>query len=243
MVTKLLKFFQKKRTIEERVKQIQAGDNQEKNKLIQEYIPFIQKTASQQLGRYIEVENDDVYSISLMAFNEAIDKYVMEKGSFLSFASMVIKSRIIDQLRKEAKSSSEIFISTLENSDDGDCIANIATVDSFENRIEAKEDMELLLKRMAIFKVTLDDLVNESPKHLDTRLMAIRIGRYVYENQDLKEKLIKTQSLPANDLILQMQVSKKILQRSRKFIIAIVLILDSNLETLKYYISQIERRG
>lgn len=243
MVTKLLRFFQKKSTIEDRVKQIQAGDFQEKNKLIQEYIPFIQKTASQQLGRYIEIENDDIYSISLMAFDEAIDKYNMEKGSFLSFASMVIRSRIIDQLRKGTRSSSEIFLSTLEKSDDADCIANIAAVDSFENRIEAREDMALLIKRMSAFKVTLDDLVNESPKHLDTRLTAIRIGRYVFENKVLKEKLAKTQNLPVNDLIMKLQVSKKILQRSRKFIIAIVLILDSDLETLKHYISQIERRG
>ena len=241
-MTKLLKLFQRKNTLEERVKEIQAGNVEDRNQLIKEYVPFIKKSASQQLERYINIENDDVYSVSLMAFNEAIDKYNEDKGSFLSFASMVIKSRIIDQLRKESKNPT-IVLSSLENSDDLDHLENIVAVESFESNIEAKEDMNLLIKRMAGFNVTLDDLVNEAPKHLDTRLMALKIGKYVFENEGLRERLIRTQNLPSNELVEQLQVSKKILQRSRKFIIAIVLILDSNLDTLKYYISQIEGRG
>ena len=241
MVTKLLKFFQKKLSLEDRIKLIQDGNDKDRNKLIEEYIPFIQKTAAQQLDRFIEMENNEMYSISLMAFNEAIDKYNRDKGSFLNFASMVIKSRIIDQLRKESKNSSFV-ISSIENNEEVEKSGALA-VDSFESKIEAKEDMNQLIKRMAEFDVTLDDLVNESPKHLDTRLMAIKIGRFIYENKELREKLIRTQNLPSSELVDQMQVSKKILQRSRKFIIAIVLILDSNLDTMKYYITQIERRG
>jgi len=241
MVTKLLKYFQKRLSLEDRIKCIQEGNDKDRNELIKEYIPFIQKTASQQLDRFIEIENNDMYSISLMAFNEAIDKYNSQKGSFLSFASMVIKSRIIDQLRKESKSSSLVF-SSIEDNENFEQ-SGLLAVDSFESKLETREDMNQLIKRMAEFDVTLDDLVNESPKHMDTRLMAIKIGRYIFENKELRDKLVKTLNLPSNQIIYELQVSKKILQRSRKFIIAIVLILDSNLDTMKYYITQIERRG
>ncbi len=240
MVTRLLRFFQKKQTLEDRIKDIQRGNEEERNNLIKEYIPYIQKTASQQLNKYIEIENNDIYSISLIAFNEAIDKYNPARGSFLSFASMVIKSRIIDELRKENRSSNVVLNSFSGNEGSEEQSGTVA-VESFEGRLEAKEDIKLLVKRMAGFNVTLEDLVSESPKHMDTRLVAIKIARHIFESEELRERLLRTRNLPSSELTAQLKVSNKILQRSRKFIIAIVLILDSNLDTMKYYISEIER--
>ncbi len=46
---------------------------------------------------------DEELSIALMAFNEAIDGYDTSKGSFLSFAKLVINRRLIDYLRKKTK--------------------------------------------------------------------------------------------------------------------------------------------
>lgn len=240
-MTKLLKFLKKNGSLEERIQNIQMGDEKEKNLLIQEYIPFIQKTISNQLGRYIEIENNDAFSIGLMAFNEAIDKYDKEKGNFLTFASMVIKSRIIDQLRRESRTSKEIFMSQLEGEENENFADNIIAVESFEERVETRVDMAALIRRMKTFGVTLDDLIREAPKHIDTRVTAIKIAKCVYENKDLRDKFIRTQNLPNVELMESLHISKKVIQRSRKFIIAIILILDSNLDTLKHYITQVER--
>ena len=240
---KILKLLKGKQTqtLEERISIIQAGNEEEKNKLIKEYIPFIQKNISQQVGKYIDINNDDLYSIGLMAFNEAINKYNQDKGSFLSFASMVIKSRVIDQLRKESKRSKEVYISQF-SSEEEDGADYLMATEGFEDKLEIKMDMKTLLQRMETFGVTLDDLVKEAPKHVDTRVNAVKIGRYVYENKALRAKFMKTNNLPVSDLIKDLDVSKKVLQRSRKFIIAVILILDSNLDTLKSYISQTEGR-
>ncbi|MBM7614742.1 RNA polymerase sigma-I factor [Alkaliphilus hydrothermalis] len=238
-ILKLLKAKQAQ-TLEDRINIIQEGDEKEKNKLIQEYIPFIQKNISQQVGKYIDINNDDLYSVGLMAFNEAINKYNQEKGSFLSFASMVIKSRVIDQLRKESKRSKEVYISQFSSEVDG--ADYLMATEGFENKLEIKMDMKTLLQRMETFGVTLDDLIKEAPKHVDTRVNAVKIGRYVYENKGLRAKFMKTNNLPVGDLIKDLDVSKKVLQRSRKFIIAVILILDSNLDTMKSYISQTEGR-
>lgn len=240
---KFLKLLKGKQTLEERINLIQAGDEVEKNRLIKEYIPFIQKNISQQMGRYIDINNDDLYSIGLMAFNEAIDKYNQDKGNFLSFASMVIRSRIIDQLRKESKRSKEVYISQFSTDEEaGNATDHIMSTDGFEDQLEMKMDMKTLLQRMESFGVSLDDLVNEAPKHIDTRINAVKIGRYVYNNKALRNKFMKTNNLPVGDLTKELDVSKKVIQRSRKFIIAVILILDSNLDTLKSYISQVEGR-
>ncbi|WP_034328119.1 RNA polymerase sigma-I factor [Alkaliphilus transvaalensis] len=238
----ILKLLKGKQSLEDRVSMIQQGNEIEKNRLIEEYIPFIQKNISQQVGKYVDIKNDDIYSVGLMAFNEAIDKYNKEKGSFLSFAAIVIRSRIIDQLRKESKGLKEVYISQFSFEEDESSLDQFTAVESFENQLEIKMDMATLIKQMEAFGVTLDDLLREAPKHLDTRIKAVEIGRYVYGQKDLKAKLMKTHNLPVTDLIRDLQVSKKILQRSRKFIIAVILILDSNLDTLKGYISQVEGR-
>ena len=168
-MTKLLNIFNWKKTLEERVKDIQEGDEDDKNNLIQEYIPFIKKVLVNQLGSYIEVENDDYFSIGLIAFNEAIEKYDEERGNFLTFASVVIKSRLIDQLRKESRRSKEVFISQLQKEDDEDYYTNdVMAVEGFEVGIETKLDFASLVHSMKDFGVSLDDLINESPKHQDS---------------------------------------------------------------------------
>lgn len=236
-MTKLLDFFRKKRTLEERIKTIQQGDKEEKEKLIKEYIPFITKILSSQLGKYIEIENDEVFSIGLMAFNESIDKYDENKGKFLTLASVVIKNRVIDYLRKEARQiSTTQFPIENENEQGG----NEGVVESFESQIELKMDMITLVERMKSYGVSLEDLVHDSPKHKKTRQTAIKIGKYVYEQQQLRDKFLRTHNLPITDLIKDLEITKKVIQGNRKFIMAVILILDSNLDTLKGYLSNKE---
>lgn len=241
-MAKLLNLFKKEVTLEERVKSIQDGDEHDKNNLIKEYIPFIKKVLSNQLGSYVQVENDDSFSVGLMAFDEAIEKYDENRGNFLTFASMVIKSRLIDQFRRESRRSNEVYFSQLQVDDDDNYSDNIMAVDSFEVSMETKLDLASLIHNMNDFGVSLDDLIVDGPKHEDTRMMAIKIGKYVFQQRELCEKFLRTKNLPTSDIMKDLNVSKKIVQRSRKFIIAIILILESDLDTLKKYISDGERR-
>ncbi|MEW9094726.1 MAG: sigma-70 family RNA polymerase sigma factor [Clostridiaceae bacterium] len=242
-MTKLLSIFKRKKTLEERVKDIQNGNEEDKNDLIEEYIPFIKKVISNQLGQYVEIENNDEFSIGLIAFNEAIGKYDEKRGNFLTFAAMVIKSRIIDQLRSKARGPKEVYISQLKCDDEDDNYhENVMAIDGFEGRIEIRSDIDTLIKDMGGYGISLEDLIKEAPKHKDTRIIAISIGRYIFENDYLKEKFLKTKNLPTSDLMRELCISKKVIQRSRKFIIAIVLILESDLDTLKEYIFYNEGR-
>ncbi|WP_315122206.1 RNA polymerase sigma-I factor [uncultured Clostridium sp.] len=242
-MTKLLDIFKRKRTLEERVKDIQKGNEEDKNDLIEEYIPFIKKVISSQLGQYVEIENNDDFSIGLIAFNEAIEKYDEKRGNFLTFASVVIKSRLIDQLRSRARRPKEVYISQLKCDDeDDDYHENVMAMDGFEGRIETRFDIATLIEDMKEYGISLEDLIKEAPKHKDTRIIAISIGRYIFENDHLKEKFLKTKNLPTSDLMRELCISKKVIQRSRKFIIAIVLILESDLDTLKEYIFYSEGR-
>ena len=67
-------------------------DLQKADDLIRDYIPFIRSEASKCISRLC-TEQDDEYSIAMIAFHEAILGYERGRGAFLSYASMLIRSR------------------------------------------------------------------------------------------------------------------------------------------------------
>ena len=109
-----LHHLKKKRSLEETILKIQQGDSKLRNDIIHSYKPFIAKTASTVCNRYI-TESDDEFSIGMIAFNEAIDKYSSEKGSSLiAFAEIIIKRRVIDYLRSQSKRKESAFGSVFD---------------------------------------------------------------------------------------------------------------------------------
>src|SRR5690606_19958765 len=83
--------------------QAQNGDEQAMENLLASYSPFMKKTAGQVCKRFIN-DQDEEFSIALSAFHEAVKGFNQEKNaSFLTFAHMVIRRRVIDYIRKEAR--------------------------------------------------------------------------------------------------------------------------------------------
>ena len=229
--------------LEKRVISAQAGNEAERNRLIREYAPFIKKNLSQQMGRFIEEENDDVFSIGLMAFNEAINHYQIERGSFLPFAATVIRNRAIDHLRKNRNASDEMPFAALGDEGSEGAVAGQVRVlwqPPPEETLSIQEEMQQLVKRLAQMGLTLDDLVQNAPKHEDTRRNAIRIARFLYEQQDLREAALRSGRMPLKRLEQECGVTKKTVDRSKQFILAVMIILDSDLETMKTYIQSVE---
>lgn len=240
-MTRILNLFKgKKETLETRLKKIKDGDKEEREKLISDYQPFIIKAITKVTNKYIETENDDEYSIGLLAFNEAIDKYDFNKGSFLSFAQLLIRNRVIDFLRKE--STGQITVSI-----DDDNVSEVEVKTALVNKdftieLDMKDQIIKFQDRLDQFGISMEELVESSPKHIDSRLNSIEIAKFIVENMDIKEELYSKKAMPVNVLIARKGVSRKVLKRNRKFIIATVLIIDSDSQLLIEYINGVERR-
>lgn len=237
-MARLINFF-KKDSLTNRLDKIKQGNKEERENLIQEYIPFIIKTVSSKTNRYIESENSEEFSIGLEAFNQAIDKYDKDKGAFIAFAELVIQSRITDYMRQTKKFNTTIPISQFEEEESYILEESLRTED-FSKEYELKDEIEEFEQSLKEFDISFSDLVKEAPKHKDTRLNAMSIARYISENHGLKEELMRKKTLPGSKLIKELDITLKVLKRSRKFIIAAVLIYDSDLDILKQYISNLE---
>lgn len=237
-----LLFKKKSKTLEESVILIQQGDEALLNKIIDSYKPFIAKTVSSVCKRYIH-ETDDEFSIGLIAFNEAIAKYLPERGkSLLSFAEVLIKRRVIDYIRKQTKNQHISFDFTNGTQDDeapGTIIVNELSYEEYKKKTDEQSRKEEIIRFQELlrsFDLSLHDLVENSPKHADARKNAILTAKLIADNPELREQLYEKGRLPIKQIEEMAMVSRKTIERNRKYIIAIALILSGDFIYMKDYL-------
>ncbi|MDF2859535.1 MAG: polymerase sigma factor SigI [Neobacillus sp.] len=232
----------KKRTLEESVILIQQGDQLLLNEVIEAYKPFIAKSVSSVCKRYI-YETDDEFSIGLIAFNDAIEKYSPERGSsLLSFSEVLIKRRVIDYIRKQSKNqhiSLDISHSEFEEESSSMVIVNELSIEDYNKKSDEelrKDEIIQFQTLLASFDLSFSDLIKNSPKHVDARMNAILVAKMLVENSELKSYLFEKKRLPIKELESLVDVSRKTIERNRKYIIAIALILSSEYVYMKDYL-------
>lgn len=232
-----------KNSIEYIVEKIKSGDTDLKEEFIKDNILYITKLVSNIVGAYVDNKNSEEFSIGLLAFNEAIDNYDYKRnGDFCKYSYMVIKHRIIDNIRKNKKHQNNLLFSSIEDDYDFSNRYMVSNSHYQFEKVELAEEVELFEKCLSDYEISLGDLVSSSPKHKDSRMLSIKIARTLAEDEELYQKMIRKKCIPLSDLLKKIQASKKTVVRNRKFIIAVSLILRSKLDDLKEFVVNMEKR-
>lgn len=232
------------------VLEAQKGNSMVREHLIKSYTPFILKTASKVSGRYVRAGEDDEVSVGLIAFNEAIDCYDTGKNnSFLSFAETVIKRRLIDHFRKEsAVGKKTVPLSSFEQDDDDNSegtyyyLESKQSIEKFREKdaaAERKEEIILFTQKLREYGISFAELVEISPKHEDARVRAMEVAGIIAADPVMRTHLVSKKELPLKYLERKVGISRKTLERQRKYIIAITLILINDFEYLREYIAKV----
>ncbi len=231
------------------VLEVQQGNSMARERLIRSYTPFILKTVSKVSGRYVRMGEDDEVSVGLMAFNEAMDCFDTTKNiSFISFAETVIKRRLIDYFRKEsAVNKRTIPMSSFQQEDDENnegtyyYLESRQSVEEYQAQSTAadrKEEIVIFTKKLAEFGISFQELIQVSPKHEDARIRAMEAAAIIARDPDMTAHLLNKRELPLKQLEKAVDTSRKTLERQRKYIIAITLILIHDFEHLREYIAK-----
>lgn len=185
--------------IEEKIEAIQAGDIVLQNEILQTYKPFIAKCVSEVCKRYIDPKKDDEFSVGLMAFNDAIFSYEQDKGSsFLSFAKLVVKRKVIDYIRYHQKRPNLLSLDEINDAEQMENPLVIAAAKE-KHQIEAenikrKEEIALFNEKLKTYKLTLEELTKASPKHRDARESAVQVAYILYLDGELSEYVYRKKS-------------------------------------------------
>ncbi|WLV25485.1 RNA polymerase sigma-I factor [Aciduricibacillus chroicocephali] len=230
-------------SLEEMIRAAQEGDAYVLNHLLTSYQPFVAKSVSEVCKRYIDPKRDDEFSIGLSAFNEAISSYVPERGNFFSFAKLVIKRKVIDYIRYSQKGVTAVSLDeTYDEEQMENPLEAAAVKENYDKEQDAwfrKQEIIEFAKQLNQYKLTLTELAESSPKHRDARDSAVATAKILYRDEALRDHVKRKHKLPIKELAKLVDVSKKTLERNRKFILAIFIVLDGDFVYLQEYLKGI----
>ena len=211
------------------------------NNFIESNRHFILASAYRAVGHFV-TESDDEYSIALMAFHEAVTSYNVTKGIFHSFAALVIKRRLYDYMRSNARFSEEISVDPGAMNDE---IEEEHPQKSLQMEIRRKEaelarqntsvvpgdnpirdEIEAVQDILVHYGFSFFDLAQCSPRTDKTKKACAEAVAYMLEHESLIRKMRAKRTLPVKELKEGAGISRKILERHRKYIIAAIEILN-----------------
>lgn len=222
------------------------NDTGKADDLIRAYLPFIRAKASAQMARPC-TEQDDEYAIAMMAFYEAIMGYAKRRGAFLSYAELLIRSRLIDFNRKEARHQGHISLYTPSSGEDDRCLADTLSdnSDTFEQsaaRDATRQEIEELSAVMRSFGIDFSDVADNAPKQERTLSACAKAVRFAADAPHLLDELLRTKKLPMASLVAGSGVERKTLERHRKYILAMLLIQTNGYEIIRGHLKRILNR-
>ena len=224
------------------VMQAQKGDDLLREQLLEKHRNFVAKVCSNVCYRHLAWENDEELSIGFLALNEAIDAFDLEaKVKFTTFARTVIKRRLIDYMRSQAKYTNEQLNTFRDDMDELEAASNARSQDIYKEG-QYKESLSELMEYYAIklseFDIDINQLHKISPKHKDTRDSLFKAALTIKQDKTMMQYLLRYGHLPIKSLIPSCNLNRKVLEKGRKYIIALALILiDPRLAPLQSFSS------
>lgn len=222
-------------------------DSGKADDLIRSYIPFIRSEATKFMTRLC-TEQDDEYSIAMMAFYEAVMGYEKGRGTFLSYAALLIRSRLIDHSRKEARHQGQLSLDA-ENGGEDDRSLMDTLADSRDyyeesaHREATRQEIAELSAVMATFGVSFSDVADNCPRQARTMDACAKAIRYAGQNQQLLDELLRTKKLPLTQLVKGSGAERKTLERHRKYILAMLLIQTNGYEIIRGHLYRVLKKG
>lgn len=201
------------------------------DKLVEHHMAFLIRTVSHLTGKYVSIENDEEFSIALMAFSEAVSKYEEERGNFLGFAKLVIESRLKTYFEKKKKEAAEVSLEAMQ--EEG---LDFSEEEKEERSDSLHEEILQYREELLLFGLTLEILADHAPKHTDTRKTAVTVAETASEDEETVEETYQKKRLPIRRVANLAKVTEKIVKGSKEFILAVMIIFVKQFPELVYWI-------
>ncbi len=189
----------------------------------------------------ISNRREEHIQIGMIALQEAIAKYDEERGRFLSFASQVIRSRLIDYERKVYRQTRNESLELVGDEEQELSYSEIQLAMSRFRKDQERELMQLEIaaysEELAKWDLSFQELVRVSPKQERLRNRYFRVVRFLLESDELMEWMDQHHKLPIQSIIRDLGEKKRNLERGRKYILSMVVLLRGEYPRLKSRIS------
>ncbi|MFD3158404.1 RNA polymerase sigma-I factor [Haloimpatiens sp. FM7330] len=200
----------------------------ERDKFIEDNKKFIYDFCCQICNRKLNWNNDDELSIGLIAFNKACSTYNADKGNFFMYAKVLMKNSLIDFFRKSKNTPYLVYNNTDQNINYIDYKNSMKEFDiNFDNE-KRSEEIALFSKELLKYKINFSTLVENSPKHKDTREKLLNLTIQCLKNEIIMKYVKDKRKLPVKRIVIFTNEKRKFIEKWRKYIIALIIILNSS---------------
>lgn len=199
-----------------------------RDKFIEENKGYIYSIASKICKRKLDWLNDDELSIALIAFNNACDTYNRNKGNFLNYAKVLIKNALIDFFRKSKDIHYLIFDDEGETINYIDNKNSLAEFEREQENLRKAEEIALLSLELSKYKLNLEDLLQSSPSHIDTRSVLLNIAFKCSCDENIIMYIESKKNLPIKQMMLLTGNNRKFFEKWRRYILVLILIISNN---------------
>lgn len=207
----------------------------------------ILKIASKMTGRFI-TKSDDEWSIALFAFNKAIDTYSEDKGDYMAYSKVLINNALIDYKRSESRHNAEVLYDpeVLEGEDSGpiyEILTRESTVQEEKQLVntDLKDEIEEINVRLRTYGFSFFDIAGASPKSSKTRTECGRAILHIADNKELLVDVLESGKLPLKQMCGELGISRFMMDRHRKYILAGVIILSGEYPLISEYLKYIRK--
>lgn len=203
-------------------------DRQAMDSLLREYLPFVKKQAAQG-GPGLDY--DDRLSLAMVAFAGAVQQYSPQRGAFLPFAATCIRNRLTDESRRELRHSGRQV--PLEEGQD----------QAAPSPYDVKLEREVLAGEIADFDralspcgVTFRELPQACPTQRRARARCLQLAACIAADEVLRAGFLRTGRLPQGELARRFHLSVKTLEKHRKYITALAVLLTGDFPGIRAFL-------
>lgn len=227
------------------------GDAHKADELVRDYLPFITSETAKFMARRPVAGVDDELGIAMFAFHEATQVYDRQRGAFLPLAARMIRNRLIDYRRREARHTRVVSLDAPQFEQDGD--ENKTLLDQVDSghdeigerhmRAATRTEIEEFTRLLASFEVKLTDVAENCPKQERTLVACQQVLHHARSNPELLERLERTGKLPMAELAAGSGVERKTIERHRRYLVAVLLAFTNGFEIIRGHLRKIVPEG
>jgi RNA polymerase sigma factor len=212
-------------------------DKRALNTLLREYTPFIKKCVS---SVFFEGQSKaDNLTDAMLAFARSVQAYRPERGAFVQYAAAVIRSRLIDNARKELAVHKPLF--SLSAKADGKDIAfeeriSLQAFDRAEEENNLRLEIEAVNDEFSAWGFSWAALLKKCPKQERSRAVCRRIAQAVQDSPALLADTLRTRQLPITRLAETFP--RKALDKYRQYIAALIILSQGDYPFVYSFVPQ-----
>ncbi|QQO07808.1 sigma factor [Breznakiella homolactica] len=205
--------------------QLARTDKGALNALIRSYMPFIKKSVS---GVFFKSQDrQDNLTEAMLAFCKSVETYNPENGAFIPYAGVVIRNRLLNRALKENSLQKKQF--SLSVRDDEKELTWEADVSRqiYDRAAEERNlrlEIETISAEFGEWGFTWASLLKNCPKQARSRGTCQRIAGRILDDQPLCAEILRTRQLPIKRLSEEGRFSRKVLEKYRQYILALIII-------------------